>query len=191
LECGDQLFAQQIVSKELSATITNRANKMNILYIHGLNGSLSDEKRSILETYGTVYSPSIDYEANPNSIEHLKEEFQNKDINVIIGSSMGGFVGYYLSIAFQRPALLFNPALVYRSVYQNIPEYKNPFHSFKKIVLGAQDEVVYPKNTIVFIADRIKENTDFQISLRQDLAHRIPLDIFEEEVKTFFKSLCY
>ncbi len=164
---------------------------MNILYIHGLNGSLSDEKRAILETYGAVYSPSIDYESDPNSIEHLKEEFQDKDINVVMGSSMGGFVGYHLSIAFQRPALLFNPALVYRSVHQNEPEYQNPYHSFKKIVLGAQDDVVYPKNTLVFIAERIKDNTDFQISLRQDLAHRIPLDIFEEEVTSFFKGLCY
>ena len=164
---------------------------MNILYIHGLNGSLSEEKRAILETYGTVYSPSIDYDADPNSIEHLKEEFQNKDINVVIGSSMGGFVGYHLSIAFQRPALLFNPALVTRSVFQNEPEYKNPHHSFKKIVLGAQDEVVYPKNTLIFIAERIKENTDYQINLRQDLAHRIPLGVFEVEVKSFFKSLCY
>ncbi len=162
---------------------------MNILYIHGLNGSLSDEKRAILETFGTVYSPSIDYEADSNSIENLKEEFQDKDINVVMGSSMGGFVGYHLSIAFQKPALLFNPALVTRSVFQNEPEYKNPNHSFKKIVLGAQDEVVYPKNTLVFIADRIKENTDYQISLRQDLAHRIPLNIFEEEVESFFISL--
>ena len=164
---------------------------MNILYIHGLNGSLSEEKRAILETYGTVYSPSIDYAEDPNSIKHLKEEFQDKDINVVMGSSMGGFVGYYLSIAFQRPALLFNPALVYRTVFQNIPEYNNPNRSFKKIVLGSQDEVVYPKNTLIFIADRIKDNTDYQISLRQDLAHRIPLEIFEEEVKSFFNSVCY
>ncbi|MEJ1222780.1 YqiA/YcfP family alpha/beta fold hydrolase [Sediminicola sp. 1XM1-17] len=161
---------------------------MNILYIHGLNGSLSDDKRVILETYGTVYSPSIDYEADSNSIEHLKEEFQYKDINVVMGSSMGGFVGYHLSIAFQRPALLFNPALVTRSVFQNIPVYNNLHRSFKKIVLGAQDDVVYPKNTLIFIADRINDNTDYQITLRQDLAHRIPLQIFKEEVAAFFND---
>ncbi|MEB8389498.1 hypothetical protein OO012_20030, partial [Rhodobacteraceae bacterium KMM 6894] len=118
--------------------------------------------------------------------DHLKLEFQVKGIDVVIGSSMGGFVGYHLSIAFQSPALLFNPALFYRTVFQNVPDYNNPHHSYNKIVLGAQDEVVYPKNTLVFIADRIKVNTDYQISLRQDLAHRIPLDIFEEEIKSFF-----
>ena len=162
---------------------------MNILYIHGLNSSLSDEKRAILESYGTVFAPSIDYVADANSIEHLNLEFQDKEINVVMGSSMGGFVGYHLSITFQKPALLFNPALVYRTVHQNIPEYNNPNPSFKKIVLGAQDDVVYPKNTLIFIADKIKDNTDYQISLRQDLAHRIPLDIFEEEVSSFFKGL--
>ncbi|MEB8328636.1 hypothetical protein OO009_04650 [Flavobacteriaceae bacterium KMM 6897] len=164
---------------------------MNILYIHGLNGSLSAEKRTILENYGTVYSPSINYETDENSVENLKLEFQDKDINVVIGSSMGGFVGYHLSIAFERPALLFNPALVYRSVFQNVPYYNNPHHSYNKIVLGGKDEVVDPKNTLIFIADRINKNTDYQISLRQDLAHRIPLDIFKEEVTSFFKDYVF
>ncbi|MET6989140.1 YqiA/YcfP family alpha/beta fold hydrolase [Sediminicola arcticus] len=164
---------------------------MNILYIHGLNGSLSPEKRAILENHGAVYSPPIDYQENDYSIEHLNIEFKDKDINVVMGSSMGGFVGYYLSIAFQTPALLFNPALVYRSVFQNVPDYKNRNRSFKKIVLGAQDDIVYPNNTLLFIAERIKNNTDYQISIRQDLAHRIPLDIFEEEVESFFKGIGY
>lgn len=79
---------------------------MNILHLHGLNGSLSDEKRTILETYACVYSPSIDYEADDNSIEHFKLEFQDKDINVVMGSSMGGFVGYHLSIENTLPTLL-------------------------------------------------------------------------------------
>ncbi len=162
---------------------------MNILYIHGLNGSLSEEKRAILQTYGTVESPSINYELDDDSIENLRKQFQDKNVDVIIGSSMGGFVGYYLSIAFRRPALLFNPALVSRSVFQRVPDYSNPNRSFKRLVLGAQDEVVDPSGTLHFVAKIVKDNTDYHISLRQDLAHRIPLEIFEEEVRAFFKSL--
>ncbi|MCK0147098.1 hypothetical protein MWU78_15685 [Arenibacter sp. F26102] len=162
---------------------------MNILYIHGLNGSLSEEKRAILQTYGTVKSPSINYELDDDSIENLKKQFQDKDVNVIIGSSMGGFVGYYLSIAFKKPSLLFNPALVSRSVFQRVPDYSNPDRSYKRLVLGAKDEVVDPSGTLQYIAKTIKDNTDYHISLRQDLAHRIPLEIFKEEVGAFFKSL--
>ncbi|MCK0134753.1 YqiA/YcfP family alpha/beta fold hydrolase [Arenibacter sp. S6351L] len=162
---------------------------MNILYIHGLNGSLSEEKRTILENYGTVYSPSIDYESDNNSIENIRRQFVDGKIDVVMGSSMGGFVGYYLSIALKKPALLFNPALVSRSVFQNVPDYSNPNRSFKRLVLGAKDEVVDPKDTLKFIGERIAENTDYHISLRQDLAHRIPQDIFEYEVRSFFYHL--
>ena len=162
---------------------------MNILYIHGLNGSLSEEKRTILENYGTVYSPSIDYESDNNSIENIRRQFVDGKIEVVMGSSMGGFVGYYLSIALKKPALLFNPALVSRSVFQNVPDYSNPNRSFKRLVLGAKDEVVDPKDTLKFIGERIAENTDYHISLRQDLAHRIPQDIFEYEVRSFFNHL--
>jgi predicted esterase YcpF (UPF0227 family) len=162
---------------------------MNILYIHGLNGSLSDEKRAILETYGNVYSPSIDYDTDPNSIDNLRDEFNDEEINFIMGSSMGGFVGYHLSTAFQRPALLFNPALVHRSVFQNVPEYNNPYHSFKQIVIGAEDDIVNPKATLEYLATKINENTDYQINVRQGLAHRIPLEIFEQEVELFFDQM--
>ena len=162
---------------------------MNILYIHGLNGSLSEEKRTILENYGTVYSPSIDYESDNNSIENIRRQFVDGKIDVVMGSSMGGFVGYYLSIALKKPALLFNPALVSRSVFQNVPDYSNPNRSFKRLVLGAKDEVVDPKDTLKFIGERIAENMDYHISLRQDLAHRIPQDIFEYEVRSFFNHL--
>ena len=162
---------------------------MNILYLHGLNGSLSEEKRKILLTYGNVESPSIKYEFDDNSIENLRRHFLDKDVDVVIGSSMGGFVGYYLSISFQRLALLFNPALVSRSVFQKVPVYNNPNRSFKRLVLGAQDTVVDPRGTLEFLAKRVKDNTDYHIALRQDLAHRIPLEIFKDEVRAFFKSL--
>lgn len=162
---------------------------MNILYIHGLNGSLSEEKRAILKTYGNVESPLINYQLDDDSIENLRRQFHYKNVDVIIGSSMGGFVGYHLSIAFEKPALLFNPALVSRSVFQNVPDYSNPNIVFKRLILGAQDEVVDPSGTLQFVAKRVKDNTDYHISLRQDLAHRIPVEIFKEEVRAFFQCM--
>src|SRR5690554_1575468 len=119
---------------------------MNILYIHGLNGSLNPEKRKILEQYGEVISPSIDYEADTQAIGNLISSYKSKDIHIVIGSSMGGFSGYYVSNSFQCPALLFNPALAERSVYQVTPNVKHQKSSFKQIVLGTLDEVVNPRS---------------------------------------------
>lgn len=64
---------------------------MNILYLHGLESKLSVQKRAILEVYGTVIAPDIDYNSNPNVIQNLYEEYHNQDINAI--SSMGGGCG--------------------------------------------------------------------------------------------------
>lgn len=63
---------------------------MNILYLHGLESKLSDEKKAILKTYGTVIAPDLNYNSNPNTIQNLYDEYKNQEINVIIGSSMGG-----------------------------------------------------------------------------------------------------
>ncbi|NGX85332.1 YqiA/YcfP family alpha/beta fold hydrolase [Aequorivita sp. KMM 9714] len=161
---------------------------MNILYLHGLDSSLNVEKRAILEKYGTVYSPQIDYRNDESSIESLINLYKDKDIDSVIGSSMGGFAAYYIADKFQRPALLFNPALAYRSVHQNIPDIKNPLSNLKHLVLGAKDEVVDPKSTLEFLSNSIGID-NYNIKIRQDLQHRIPEEIFEVEVKAFFKKL--
>lgn len=162
---------------------------MNILYLHGLDGDLAPEKRTILKKYGKVFSPAIDYRTTYNSIELLVEQYKNENIKVVIGSSMGGFVGYYIADAYQLPSLLFNPALSSRSVHQEVPVYKNPYLSFKQIVLGADDDVIDPRHTFTFLSKTLQEHTDYDIHVRQRLGHRIPVAVFEEEVAAFFKKI--
>ncbi|MDX1278199.1 YqiA/YcfP family alpha/beta fold hydrolase [Oceanihabitans sediminis] len=162
---------------------------MKILYIHGLNGSLSPEKREILEQFGEVFSPAINYEANPKAIEDLIQSFKSKDIKIVMGSSMGGFSGYYVSNSLQCPALLFNPALAERTVYQIVPDITNKKSSYKQIVLGTQDDIVKPRKTLNFLAETLMLQPQYKIHVHNNLAHRIPLDIFEEEVNLFFQQL--
>jgi predicted esterase YcpF (UPF0227 family) len=69
---------------------------MNILFLHGLESNLSDEKRTVLEQYGMVIAPQMDYFSNPNMIQMIYDEFCNQNIGVIIGSSMGGFTAFHL-----------------------------------------------------------------------------------------------
>lgn len=162
---------------------------MNILYLHGLDGDLAPEKRKILEKFGKVFSPAIDYRTNYNSIELLVEQYKNSKIQTVIGSSMGGFVGYYIADAYKLPSLLFNPALAARSVSQKIPVYRNPYLSFKQIVIGAHDDTVDPKGTLLFLSKTLQEHTDYHIHIRQDLGHNVPVDVFREEVEEFFNKI--
>lgn len=166
---------------------------MNILFLHGLESKLSDEKRAILETYGTVIAPDLEYKSNPNVIQNLYDEFKNQDINTIIGSSMGGFAGFHLANSLGICALLYNPALPYRnSIEQIIPNNLQVRESpLMRIILGGQDEIIKAKDNLAFLSQNSKSNTDYTIVIKNDLAHQIPVDVFKEEAEAFFESLCF
>lgn len=164
---------------------------MNILYLHGLDSKLSRPKRKILENFGKVFAPDIDYYQNSRAIKTTLEEFSEVDINTVVGSSMGGFAGYHISTALQKPALLFNPALKSRSVHQEIPEIETQAQNFKHIVIGQRDEVVNPVDTLNFLAEKIDQITDFYINLRHEMQHRVEIDCFEEELEMFFEKICH
>ena len=162
---------------------------MNILYLHGLESKLSQPKREILETYSQIFAPDLDYQNNPTSIERILLEYSGANINAVIGSSMGGFAGYYVSSALKCPALLFNPALKHRSVEQHIPPLKENVQRYKRIVLGLQDDVVDPSQTLNFIAGNLYKEAGMSIILRPEMEHRVELNIFKEELELFFKRV--
>ena len=162
---------------------------MNILYLHGLESKLSERKRAVVSKYGTVTAPDLDYHNDPDAVLNLIANYKNSKFDVVMGSSMGGFAGYHISNAFSLPALLFNPALVKRSVPQNIPETKIPDSGFRQIVLGGQDTIVNPADTLGYIGRDFGGGLDYHLHLRHEMTHRVPMEVFEEEVESFFKYL--
>lgn len=162
---------------------------MKIVYIHGLDSKLSPEKREILEKFGTVISPDINYYNNTKTIETILEKLEGEEPDVIIGSSMGGFATYYVSTVLKKPALMFNPALAERSVEQEVPEAKIEEKQLKQFLLGAIDDVVNPAKTLKFIAEAYNEHTDFHLHILPGLTHNIPLDVFEAEVRSFLEKV--
>ena len=165
---------------------------MNILFLHGLESKLSNGKRKILENYGNVIAPDLDYKANPNIIQNLYDEYQDQNINAIIGSSFGGFTGYHLANILGVCALLYNPALPYRSAEQIIPVNLPIKQSLlMRIVLGGYDPIIKAKDNLIFLSQYYNEKTSYSIIIKNDLAHRIPIEVFEEETKGFFDGLCY
>lgn len=162
---------------------------MKIVYIHGLDSKLSPEKREILEKFGTVLSPDINYYNNTKSIATIIHEVEGENPDVIIGSSMGGFAAYYVSTALHKPALMFNPALAERTVEQEVPKGEIKNRQLKQFLLGAIDDVVNPGKTLNFIAEAYNEHTDFHLHILPGLTHNIPLDVFEAEVKSFLEKV--
>ncbi len=158
---------------------------MNILYLHGLDSNLSIEKRQILEKFGTVFAPDLDYRSNSNMISFLENEYENKNIDAIVGSSMGGFTGFYLSKMLQIPALLFNPALPYRTVHQNITVIEQANKQKLQIVIGKQDDVILAKDNLEFISKLLSSDYDIRLHVNEELGHSIPLDVFQNEINLF------
>ncbi len=164
---------------------------MNILYLHGLKSTLKEKKRRILENYGNVFAPDIDYSKEHIQPLQILQNYPDIEINVIIGSSMGALNGYIISDWIGRPALLFNPPLSKHPENINLPKEKfTRVASSKQILLGGKDDVVDPKETLAFLSDHLQED-ELELKIYPGLGHRIPLELFEEQVSHFFSKLCY
>lgn len=167
----------------------------NILYLHGLQVDpneepISAEKRTILEHYGTVYAPKLDYANNPNCFALLENEFKVKNIDLIVGSSMGGFMAYYLSLNWQKPCLAFNPALPGQKVHQNLLEnVPSKRTEYLQVVLGAQDDVINAGYNLIYLAQNTEKDDNISIHIQNGLQHRIPVEVLEEEMKYFALKL--
>ena len=164
---------------------------MNILYLHGLESKLSKKKRQVLEKHGQVFAPDIHYSIEHIQSQQILQNYSGTEFNVIIGSSMGALNAYIISDWIGRPSLLFNPPLSRYPRNLILPKEKYlKTASSKQILLGGKDEVVDPRETLVFLKDHLQED-ELEIKIDLFLGHRIPLDLFEEQVSTFFSKICY
>jgi hypothetical protein len=162
---------------------------LNLLYLHGLNGCLSDEKQEVLNKYFKVFAPTIDYVSEDvNRI--INEIIMNNRIDLVMGTSMGGYVGYHTSRRLNVPCLLFNPAIFYKSVEINFAPV-NDYESFKNrmvIVLGKKDNIIDCNHTYQnLVLDESIDRINFNIYT--SLEHRIDLQTFKNEVENFYHLL--
>ncbi len=162
---------------------------MKLLYLHGLESSLTEEKRKVLSKYFEVIAPSIDYKVENRIVESLLEEFSSEGIDVLIGSSMGGYAAYFLSLIMHIPVLAFNPALPYKNVVQFIPEINKKRVNYAKIIIGLKDNVIKADDNIDFLRNTVNPDDNIKITLINKLEHPIPIDIFEQEVEIFYNEL--
>ena len=160
-----------------------------ILYFHGLNGTLSEEKRRILEVFFDVYAPQLNYEFD--NIDQLIEELLPENtFDAIIGNSMGGYVAYHLSRQLNVPSLLFNPALKERSTEIQFTPYEHYGNHLSLVyaVLGKADEIVSPNGTWEeLFSDNQNDRVIF--SCHRKLEHRIDENTFKAEVERFVQFL--
>jgi pimeloyl-ACP methyl ester carboxylesterase len=148
-----------------------------ILYLHGLESSNVCDKVDFLKENAIVIAPSIDY-SKPSLEEELLYIVEKFSPDLIIGSSMGGFVGMMIANRYNIECILFNPAIHSRPMEPNLKslQYDDIKHSFNPIViLGMEDDVINPLISKEMLDDALSYCNIMEV---EDLGHRVPLDVF-------------
>jgi len=148
-----------------------------ILYLHGLESSNVGDKVDFLKENSVVIAPSMDY-SDPSLEEKLFYIVEKFQPDLIIGSSMGGYVGMLLANRYNIECILFNPAIHSRPMEPNLKslQYDDIKHSFNPLViLGMDDDVINPLISKEILDDALSYCNIEEV---EGLGHRIPLDIF-------------
>ena len=144
-----------------------------IVYLHGLESKAGGPKVDFLATKGMVYAPEMDYETL--DLEELMGKIGKPDI--IIGSSMGGYIADILGSQLGIDVLLFNPALHSRSIefdFDGGTGYGNKNYK-RTIILGTEDDIINPEVTKKLwpVYDNSAKFEEIE-----GMGHRTSLDVF-------------
>ena len=140
-----------------------------IVYLHGLESEPGGPKVSFLATKGTVYAPAMDYKTL--DLDEFIHTLGMPDL--IIGSSMGGYVADIIGSRLGSDVLLFNPALHSREIDPEYEYYNNGY--IRTIVLGTEDNVINPELTKKLWSIHGNEAEYDEV---EGMGHRTPLDVF-------------
>ena len=89
---------------------------MTILNLHGYNGTPTNAAYAALQANGCndIIAPAIDYDAeSPDSIlDRMRHIAADRNVSLIVGTSLGGFFAAALSAELHLPVILVNPCLM-------------------------------------------------------------------------------
>ena len=158
-----------------------------VLYLHGLESKQGGPKVDFLANEFIVHAPKMDY-TDPDLNIKLMFVMQDLKPDIIIGSSMGGYVADILAEKYGRPAILFNPALHNRSfepaIESPIEGEQADLQEKKVVVLGKDDDVIPPYITKIML----ENNFNYKIIL-EEMGHQTPLNIFIDTVNKYKNEL--
>ena len=164
---------------------------MKALYIHGLHSDPNPRKIKILKEAGLeVIAPFIDYEKEQGAVyARIKAMAIHEKVDVLIGSSMGGFIGYWLAYDLNKPALLYNPAVYFDSMKSYIPHISPEEIPHLYVCLGEQDQRVDPQLVKAYLMERNPHQEHLKILTSSWLEHGIDLTTFASMTAWFLKEI--
>lgn len=154
---------------------------MRVLYIHGLDSQPNTTKLKIIESFEcSVFAQHIDYRNTPNAFAFLDKYILDNKIEFIVGSSLGGKLGYWLSEYEGLPCLLFNPAIISNTkVNLEIPGIITGQCPIRFIVFGEKDTIVDPIKNEAFYKEHCKASQIQKFLKLAWLGHQVDEVTFE------------
>jgi len=150
---------------------------MNIAFFHGLESlSITDKSEYLYRKFPNAYAPTIDYH-NPTAFDEVLKQVKDRKIDLLAGSSMGGWFAYCISTLTGIPTVLFNPAVQGRSFEPAVKIGSKP--AAHQIVLGKRDNIINPIKTIEWFKTNGIGTPKFNWESND---HRTPLDIFQKYI---------
>ena len=153
---------------------------MKIAYLHGLESSIDQKDPKIIflnKNFDKAYMPSINYR-DDNTFDKLYKDIKSLNPDLIVGSSMGGYVSYLIGSKLSIPVLLFNPAVVNRT-FDPVVDDSDLKKTKIEIRLGKNDSVVNGKE----VRKYFKDNKVSFNHTGYDGGHRVPTDVFINSIK--------
>ena len=142
-----------------------------VLFLHGLESEQGGPKVDFLSSVAYVHAPAMDYKKKNWSIDKLIDLVDECNPDLIIGSSMGGYLADVLGSYTGIEVILFNPALHSRTVDYNLRYGKDGYK--RTIVLGNDDNVILPELT------REKVGNTAKIVNVVGMGHRTDINTFK------------
>ena len=142
-----------------------------VLFLHGLESEQGGPKVDFLSSVAYVHAPAMDYKKKNWSIDKLIDLVDECNPDLIIWSSMGGYLADVLGSYTGIEVILFNPALHSRTIDFNLRYGKEGYK--RTIVLGKDDTVILPERTKELVGDTA------DIVEIEGMGHRTDLNTFK------------
>jgi predicted esterase YcpF (UPF0227 family) len=157
---------------------------LKTLYIHGLDSFPVPQKMEILSSAGlAVEALHMNYRTDKDIYITLRNYALSKEIAFVVGSSLGGFLGFWLAEDLGLPCLLFNPAMSYRTILEpHLPDIPHRRCPSRYVVIGAHDDVVDPRANVGFFRKNARHDCRQRVVVCEWLKHQIDFDTFREMV---------
>ena len=148
---------------------------MTSLYLHGLNSTNVNDRTEWLSQFGKVVNPLMHYQNYPENYRYLEKLVQKYHPDVIVGSSMGGYMAFHLGNYYRIPTILLNPALIMTTIVK--PDNRLLATDVKHYIsLGKNDEVIVPD-----ITKKLLKYWQVQFQIFEfNIGHETPFEVFEK-----------